>query len=1294
MRTYTGYTGVTLRNAIKNGNTQHVAMIFDGPFGDILGDERVALDGGFSLNEIFNPDSNYTPGSTGSATFSATLLNSDGNLNNFDYARDFVLFVGVEADNGTDHGTAQNNAEVQITLDNGVLVWLNGDTVYVKTSARTTQYAPYHGFLALQGGSQTSIFLISNDTYQSKHYTSSVIRINSGSEATMYNIPRTFISDYAYNRITYLNEHGIAEVWNTSGNCSKYEIESTSGRHVTEHRIMYVGMATMTGKKPRRTLGEIVSFDAQDILWKLEKDASDYINAEWSGSKTLQTMTTEVLNAAGLTLYSFPSNLSSLQYSTNPFAGKGGLTYRDLLSLIGASVGMSFRLRDRAIGLDSQVGFTVTARCSVEFKTFPTNINYTFQQDEYYTYDAEEYSVQSIARIISRQTADDVGVQYPQDAENTANTYVFVDNPLLALDTIENIRNRLSYAYNNMSGYHSGSYRPCVIDAFSPLVVEPGDCISVYVDDNHVVETLVFAMTTTWNGSAECTIESTGEETINQYTNSEFQQKLQEGKKYHNLIVDLDQLVSEIADANGHINTLEQTAVSTLSKISAIGSPQILRGTNTLTELNVYSDGKDWEHELWTKRNSGTYALINVTDAPISSIGRGIRMTSGTVYQRHIPVTQGKAYTLSAYARCPSGSGYAYIGAVSDSSGEMTVGNLVGTEWTKIWTTYTANSNDAKVIFASTGDQIEICGMKLELGRTPTDWTEADSYAYSLVEQTADGIRTEVADEFGNYYTKSETATQISTSIGSALGNYYTKTETDQGISQSISDALGNYYTKTETSTMYSRLFSSTNSSQILRGTNKLSSLPVKGAANADWDHETWTQGTTSDRVGSVYTLVNISDPPCTGVTRGVRFTVPNTDQGTDFEIQQPGIRMVPGQYILSGWFRKVSGPSTMASVYLDGNGTSRTISSSEWTRVTRTVTYTNNNARTAKFGISKPSSSGTSVIEVCGMKLERGSTATDWSEADSYAYSQITQTQDSITTIIEDELGNYYTKSETASLISEEMSDALGNYYTKTQTASLIEEEMSDALGNYYTKTQTASEISTYVGSHAYGLISGITITAAGVDITGSKYVRIESNNAWVRLGDAQAGDLGIGLSLASRYQLSFVPAGGVRGWLKVDYDQDSAQQYSINLIPHAMYQSSGTLYEMGSSLGADADVTDHWVYGYIDNLVYVNAYENSSRDVKHDITDLPDMGSLIDQLRPVSFVYNQDKEEKTHYGLIHEETVGIMPVICKGTEYDDAKKKAIDYVEIVPVLLKEIQSLRARVLELEQKNGQNKGS
>lgn len=106
-------------------------------------------------------------------------------------------------------------------------------------------------------------------------------------------------------------------------------------------------------------------------------------------------------------------------------------------------------------------------------------------------------------------------------------------------------------------------------------------------------------------------------------------------------------------------------------------------------------------------------------------------------------------------------------------------------------------------------------------------------------------------------------------------------------------------------------------------------------------------------------------------------------------------------------------------------------------------------------------------------------------------------------------------------------------------------------------------------------------------------------------------------------------------------------------------------------------------WDIGWI-RLLHTSAqWIVSSRKNKHDIEKLPDMGDKIDQLVPVRFTYNWEK--KPTYGLILEDTNDVLPEICSMP--DDNEEGSINYTALIPVLLREIQSLRKRVSALEER-------
>lgn len=121
----------------------------------------------------------------------------------------------------------------------------------------------------------------------------------------------------------------------------------------------------------------------------------------------------------------------------------------------------------------------------------------------------------------------------------------------------------------------------------------------------------------------------------------------------------------------------------------------------------------------------------------------------------------------------------------------------------------------------------------------------------------------------------------------------------------------------------------------------------------------------------------------------------------------------------------------------------------------------------------------------------------------------------------------------------------------------------------------------------------------------------------------------------------------------------------------------ASGTAYAFfaynGTSIGT---ITQNGTTG----VLY-----NTSSDVrlKHDIIDAPEASSLIDAIQVRSFKWNADDSEQ-RYGFIAQELVEVAPeAVSQPVDPDDMM--GVDYSKLVPMLVKELQSLRARVAQLE---------
>ena len=311
-----------------------------------------------------------------------------------------------------------------------------------------------------------------------------------------------------------------------------------------------------------------------------------------------------------------------------------------------------------------------------------------------------------------------------------------------------------------------------------------------------------------------------------------------------------------------------------------------------------------------------------------------------------------------------------------------------------------------------------------------------------------------------------------------------------------------------------------------------------------------------------------------------------------------------------------------------------------------------------------------------------------------------------------------------------------LGNYIQKTtqyqDVASIINsaEDYTDGrLTSYSTTQQTATAISQYVTNNAYGKTSGITIDANGVEITGSKYLKltsgstfdvdatnfkIDSANKYVRTGEWELQQRGL---LCKYYdsgdatdvyllfgRVGYIPPDNTKPivGLQSQVVGKSGSKYNAS-FDHSIRQPNGdgwagidfTIYpnlpgvsisayddsdlQMINNIGNSASKWD--VYGRI--IHYTSLIQDSSRDVKHDIQGMQSVGDKLDRLIPVTYIYDDDETESRRPGLIYEDAIDVMPEICTG----DEGNKGISYIELIPMLLKEIQDLRARVKTLEER-------
>jgi hypothetical protein len=93
-----------------------------------------------------------------------------------------------------------------------------------------------------------------------------------------------------------------------------------------------------------------------------------------------------------------------------------------------------------------------------------------------------------------------------------------------------------------------------------------------------------------------------------------------------------------------------------------------------------------------------------------------------------------------------------------------------------------------------------------------------------------------------------------------------------------------------------------------------------------------------------------------------------------------------------------------------------------------------------------------------------------------------------------------------------------------------------------------------------------------------------------------------------------------------------------------------------------------------------------SSDQRLKENIVDAPSASDDIDAIQVRSFDWKADGSHQK-YGMVAQELQGVAPEAVSG-DADSDDMMGVDYSKLVPMMLKEIQSLRARVAQLEGEN------
>jgi len=191
-----------------------------------------------------------------------------------------------------------------------------------------------------------------------------------------------------------------------------------------------------------------------------------------------------------------------------------------------------------------------------------------------------------------------------------------------------------------------------------------------------------------------------------------------------------------------------------------------------------------------------------------------------------------------------------------------------------------------------------------------------------------------------------------------------------------------------------------------------------------------------------------------------------------------------------------------------------------------------------------------------------------------------------------------------------------------------------------------------------------------------------ISYHHQYDRMDFGSASSTGIGMSLDSSNNLLV----GTTGANTYSSTVNTGVQIAPDFIGVARNQN--TVMHLNRQ-GNDGTIVDFRTFGFVRGSVSISgsttSYNTSSDErLKDNIIDAPIASEDIDAIQVRSFDWKADGEHQK-YGMVAQELLEVAPdAVTQGDTPDDMM--GVDYSKLVPMLIKEIQSLRQRVAQLEE--------
>jgi hypothetical protein len=247
---------------------------------------------------------------------------------------------------------------------------------------------------------------------------------------------------------------------------------------------------------------------------------------------------------------------------------------------------------------------------------------------------------------------------------------------------------------------------------------------------------------------------------------------------------------------------------------------------------------------------------------------------------------------------------------------------------------------------------------------------------------------------------------------------------------------------------------------------------------------------------------------------------------------------------------------------------------------------------------------------------------------------------------------------------------------------------------------------------------VGGFSSTGKGVYGSGNWGVYGSSSNYGVYGNSSYVGVYGngtsYGVSGAGRYGLS--GTGSYIGVFGTSTDGTAVVGNCTNGTGGNFFSNNG--YGLVAGTGRS---DKNWAGVFNGNTYAYGAYQTSDRNLKKDIQDIGEGMKIITQLKPRIYEFKKDEKIEQmhlpsgkHYGLIAQELEEVLPSLVKEVDFQQSAldampadsaasnvkhatithvkekitSKAINYVELIPIIIKGMQEQQQMIEQLKQHN------